>query len=172
MAEEEDDDSRDGKAPNPCKVSKFKESTTGVTIESWFYQMENYVELNGFNRRFWVKTRISYFHSQHFDQVWAHRNIPYREFKKKIIEIFKRPDMTKYKIKELWTAQQDENEATDAFMTRIRRIARQALRKLPDEEQQTLVVHAFCEGLQDRGVAALVATQARNSAARAVRIAA
>ena len=57
-------------------------------------------------------------------------------------------------------------------MTRIRGIARQAFRKLPDEEQQTLAVHAFCEGLQDRGVAALVATQARNSAARAVRIAA
>ena len=48
-------------------------------------------------------------------------------------------------------------------MTIIRRIARQAFPKLPDEEQQTLAVHAFCEGLQDRGVAALVAPQARNS---------
>ena len=57
-------------------------------------------------------------------------------------------------------------------MTRIRAIAREAFRQLPDEEQQTMAVHAFCEGLKDRGVAALLATQARNSAARAVRNAA
>ena len=77
--------------------------------------------------------------------------------------------MTQYKIKELWSIQQYEDEEPDAFMTRIRAIAREAFRKLPDEEQQTMAVHAFCEGLKDRGVAALVATQARNSAARAVR---
>ena len=57
-------------------------------------------------------------------------------------------------------------------MTRIRAIASEAFHKLPDEEQQTMAVHAFCDGLKDRGVAALVATQARNSGARAVRIAA
>ena len=97
---------------------------------------------------------------------------PTENSRKKVIQIFKRPDMTQYKIKELWSAQQDDEEAPDAFMTRIRSIARQAFRKLAEEEQQTLAVNAFCEGLQDRGVAALVATQARNSAARAVRIAA
>ena len=80
--------------------------------------------------------------------------------------------MTQYKIKELWTIRQYEDEGPDGFMTRIRAAAREAFRKLPDEEQQVMAVHAFCEGLRDRGVAALVATQARNSSARAVRIAA
>ena len=170
--DEQEVDVEYGRAPNPCKVSKFKDSTTGVIIESWFYQMEDYMELNGVPRGHWVKTCIANFNSQHYDQVRCHRYLPYREFKKKVIEIFKRPDMTQYKIKELWSAQQDDEEAPDAFMTRIRSIARQAFRRLAEEEQQTLAVHAFCEGLQDRGVAALVATQARNSAARAVRIAA
>ena len=50
-------------------------------------------------------------------------------------------------------------------------MARDAFRKLPDDEQQVMAVPAFCEGLCDRGVAAFVATLARNSAARAVRIA-
>ena len=161
-----------GRAPNPCKVSSFKDTTTCVIIESWFYQMEDYMELNGIPHAHWVKTCIANFNTQHYDQVHYHRHLPYREFKRRVIEIFKRPDMTQYKIKELWTIKQYEDEAPDAFLTRIRAIAREAFRKLPDNEQQVMTVHAFCEGLRHRVVAALVATQARNSAARAVRIAA
>ena len=80
--------------------------------------------------------------------------------------------MTQYKIKELWTIKQLEDETPDQFITRIRVIAREAFKNLADEDQQTPAVDAFCEGLKDRNVATLVATQARNSAARAVRIAA
>ena len=80
--------------------------------------------------------------------------------------------MTQYKIKQLWTIKQLEDEAPDHFMTRIRVLAREAFKMLTDEEQQTLAVHAFCEALKDRSVATLVATEARNSAACAMRIAA
>ena len=110
--------------------------------------------------------------SQDFDQIRDQRHLPYREFKRKVIEIFKKPDITQYQIKELCSIQQYEDEGPDAFMTRMRAIAREAFRKLRDEEQQRMAGHAFCEGLKDRGVAALVATQARNSAARAVLMAA
>ena len=65
--------------------------------------------------------------------------------------------------------QQDE-EAPDQVMTRIRVFARESFKPLPDEEKQTLPVHAFCEGLKDRSDATLVATQAPNSAARAAPI--
>ena len=130
------------------------------------------MELNGIPRAFLPKTCIANFHQQHFDQVRPHRYLHYREFKKKVIATFKRHDMSQYKIKELWTIKLLEEEAPDQFMTRIRVLAREAFKKLADEEQQTLAVHAFCEGLKDRNVATMVATQARNSAARAVRIAA
>ena len=99
LPDEMNEDVRNGRAPNPCKVSKFKDTTTGVIIESWFYQMEDYIELNGVPRAHWVKTWIANFNSQHYDQVRCHRYIRYREFKKKVIKIFKRPDMTQYKIK-------------------------------------------------------------------------
>ena len=94
-------------------VGRFKESTTGVNIESWLYQMENYMEVNGIPRAFWPKTCIANFHQENFDQVRPHRYLPYREFKKKVIATFKRPDMTQYKIKELWTIKQLEDEAPD-----------------------------------------------------------
>ena len=55
---------------------------------------------------------------------------------------------------------------------RARKIAREAFRKLAGEEQQTPAVQAFCEGLKDSGGAALVATQAGNSEAGAMRMAA
>ena len=45
--------------------------------------------------------------------------------------------MTQYKIKELWTIQEYEDEGPDAFMSRIRAEAREAIRKLPDDEQQS-----------------------------------
>ena len=80
--------------------------------------------------------------------------------------------MTPYKIKELWTVQQCEDERPDAVVTGIRTITREAFRKLPDEHVQSLAIHGFCEGRRDRGLAALMAKQVRNSAARAVRIAA
>ena len=47
------------------------------------------------------------------------------------------------------------------FMSTIRPVAREAFRKLLDEEQQTMAVQAFYEGLKDHSVAAIVATQAR-----------
>ena len=143
LPDEADEDVGYGRAPNPCKVSRFKDTTTGVIIESWFYQMEDYMELHGVPRGHWVKTCIANFNSQHYDQVRCHRYLPYAEFKKKVIEIFKRPDMTQYKIKELWTIQQYEDEGPDAFMTRIRALAREAFRKLPDEEQQVMTVHSL-----------------------------
>ena len=63
-----DQEDADGAAPNvrppnACKVARYKESATGVNIESWMYQMENYMELNGIPRVFWVKTCIANFHS-------------------------------------------------------------------------------------------------------------
>lgn len=76
--------------------------------------------------------------------------------------------MRQYKIKELWTVQQQEDEGPYAFMTRIRTVAREAFRKLPAEEQHVTSGHAFWEGLSDRSLAVLVATQAGNSGARAV----
>ena len=149
---------QDVTAPDACKVATYKESSKGVNIRSWLYQMENYMELNGIPRGFWVKTCMANFHTQHFDQVGANRHMHYREFKKKVIEIFRKPDMTQYRIKELCTIRQDKDEAPDAFMTRIRTIAREAFRNLPDGEQQMLAVNAFCGGLKECGVAALVAT--------------
>ena len=55
-------------------------------------------------------------------------------------------------------------------MNRIPLVTQEAFRKLPHEEQQMLAVNAFCSGLKDRTVATLLATQARNSMAKAVRI--
>ena len=57
--EQDDENSGDGQAPTPGKDSKFKKTTTGVTRESWFYEMESYMELNYIGRRHWVKTCIS-----------------------------------------------------------------------------------------------------------------
>ena len=78
--------------------------------------------------------------------------------------------MKQYKIKEVWTIKQQYEEAQIKSWLELGNCY-EAFKKLADEEQQTLAGHAFCEGLKERSVATLVATEARNSAARAVRIA-
>ena len=77
--------------------------------------------------------------------------------------------MSTCKINALWTIQEYEEEEPKAFMTRIRWIAREAFRKLLRMNNK-LAVHAFCDGLQDHGMDALVAPQSRNSAVIAVRM--
>ena len=79
----ESDEARDhedgeGAGPNVpppigCNVARYKESGTGVNIESWLYQMEKCMALNGIPRAFLVKTYIANFHPQHFDQGRTHR---------------------------------------------------------------------------------------------------
>ena len=97
-----------------------------------------------------VKFCIANFHSQHFDQIRRHRYIPYKEFNRKIIELFKRPDLAHFKARELMEAVHMENELPDAFMERIRILTQEAFRKLADEEQQIMAVTAFCKGLMNR----------------------
>ena len=40
--------------PGQCKVMRFKPGTK-LTIESWFYQMENYFETSHVDMEYWVK---------------------------------------------------------------------------------------------------------------------
>ena len=133
--------------------------------------MENYVDGNRIPMLQWIQFCISNFHAQHYEQIRQHRYLTYREFKRKLIDMFRKPDLTQYKIKQLWEIEQATDEEPDAFMNRIRLLTQEAFRKLPDDEQQMLAVNAFCSGLKDRTVATLVATQAKNSMANAVRIA-
>ena len=156
--------------PAPCKVPRFKTGTQ-TTIESWFYQMENYLEVNRVEKGQWDKICIAKFHSQHFDQIRRHRYIPYKEFKMKIVELFKRPDLVHFKSGQLMEAVQEENELPDALLKRIRTLTQEAFRKLADEEQQMIAVTAFCKGLRNRQVADLVSAQARESISKAVHIA-
>ena len=133
--------------------------------------MENYFEVNRVPMYQWIRFCTANFHSQHYEQIRHHRYLTYRDFKRKLVDMFRKPDLTQYKIRQLWEIEQASDEEPDAFMNRIRLVTQDAFRKLPDDEQQMLAVNAFCSGLKDRTVATLVATQAKNSMANAVRIA-
>ena len=50
-------------------------------------------------------------------------HLAYRDFKRKVIEIFIMLDMTQFKIKEFWSIQQYDEEGPDIFMTPIRTIS-------------------------------------------------
>lgn len=64
----------------------------------------------------------------------------------------------------------DSDKVLDQYISGLRGSAREAFKKLHEEEQQTLVVDAFRERSKDRSIACLVAPQGRNSAACTGRI--
>ena len=83
----------------------------------------------------WVKSCIANFHSQYFYQIRIHRYIRYKEFKRKVLELFQRPDLSHFKARQFTEARQEENELPCAFMERIVTLTQEAFIKLPDERQ-------------------------------------
>ena len=119
----------------------------------------------------WVMGCISNFHSEHYLEIKEHRHLPYSDFKRVIIEQYRKPDLTHSKLQELLQTQQDVDESPEDFMERIGTLSEQAFRKLPDLEKQTLWVSAFCNGLRNRTIAGQIAVMAKDNTATAVRVA-
>ena len=68
--------------------------------------MENYFDVNRIPIYHWIKSCIAHFHSQDYEQIRNHRYLTYRDFKRKPIDIFRKSDITQYKIRQLWEIEQ------------------------------------------------------------------
>ena len=92
--------------------------------------------------------------TDHFTQLQEHRHLPYFDFKEIVIELFKSPDLTHTRLKELMQIKQNNDETPEQFMNQIRKLTEKAFRHLPDMEKQTISVAAFCQGLKSQTVPA------------------
>ncbi len=133
--------------------------------------MEFHFELSKTPPELWIKGILAHFDSAHFDEVRVHRKLPYSRFKKEIISMFKKPDLTHAKVQELMSLTQFEDETVEAFMNRIKELSTDAFRSLPDRELQVMEVTTFCQGLADKNAARFVAVEAKGNSAAAIRIA-
>ena len=79
-------------------------------IEAWIYNVESYFQLNIIPRKYWVKAVIGFFHQTHFEELREFRKLPYKEFKKEIIAMYNRPDLSHSKITELLQTHQKSDE--------------------------------------------------------------
>ena len=77
---------------------------------------------------------ISFFHQNHFEELREFRKFPYREFKKEIIAMYKRPDLSHSKITELFQTQQTSDESAESFKDRLHGIAQLGFPHLPEDE--------------------------------------
>ena len=114
-----------------------------MLIEAWIYNVESFFQLNSIPRKFWVKSTISFFHQQHFEELREFRKLPYKDFKRDIIAMYKRPDLSHCKITELFQAQQKDDESAELFMERLRSMAQLGFRHLPEDEKQDILVTVF-----------------------------
>ncbi len=114
----------------PIKITPFKRGGQ-LLIEAWVYNVEAYFQLNKVPRRHWVRSMVRFFHQNHFDEVREYRKFSYRDFKNKIIAMFKRPDLSHSKISELFQTQQNSDESAEQFMDRLHGLAQLGFRHLP-----------------------------------------
>ena len=55
-------------------------------------------------------------------------NYLFRYFTAKIIDLFKKPDLTHSPVRQLWEVEQETDECPDAYMNRLKGIAREAFK--------------------------------------------
>ena len=116
---------RGGRDPAPvvaeCKVIKFKKNGP-VEIDQWIFQMEYDLQFRQVPTRLWVASLINQVHSKHFKECRAHRHLKYPDFKRKLIELYKRPDMTQAMLQNLLSAAQERDEPLKTFADRVREL--------------------------------------------------
>ena len=78
--------------------------------------MEYYFSITGIAEKNHVKGMINHFDSIHVPEVRPCKIYSYREFRKKVILIFKIPDKTRVNIKELMSAQQKSEGSVFHYM--------------------------------------------------------
>ena len=115
---------------------------------------------------------INHFDLVHFPEVQPYKTYNYPEFHKKIISIFKTPDLTHVNIKELMSAQQKQDDSVLDYMSRVKDNVEKAFPKLADANRKNLRVSMFCQGLGEQEVARMTAILAKGDVASALHIAA
>ena len=81
--------------------------------------MEYYFSIIGVPERKHLMGMINHFDIVRFPEVQPDKTYSYPEFRKKIIRIFKTPDLTHVNIKELMSAQQKLEESVLDYMSRV-----------------------------------------------------
>ncbi len=114
--------------------------------------METYFQFAGVPTDLWVRGIINQVHQCHFEELSVHALLPYPNFKQKISQFFKAPDLTQSLMKEFCEVQQDADESLNDFMTRVQDLVEKAFRKLPEDTKQNLAVNGFCSGMFDKDI--------------------
>ena len=107
--------------------------------------MEYYFSITGVPERKHVMGMINHFDTTHFAEVQPYKTYNYPEFRKKIIRIFKTPDLAHVNIKELMSARQKDDESVVDYMGRVQDNVAKAFPKLADANPQDLAVSLFCQ---------------------------
>ena len=96
---------------------------------------------------------IYHFDTTHFPEVQPYKTYSYPEFQKNVFSLFKTPDLSHVKIKELMSAQQKPDQSVLEYKGRVLDIVAKAFPKVTDANPQDLAISMFFQGLahQDLG---------------------
>ena len=97
-----------------------------MTIQSWFFQMESYFRTYRLPSDRCVDCCVSMFYGTNFDEVEPHKTLAYDAFKPVILELFRRPVLTQFKMQQLIELRQADKETPEEFMVRVCNLTQQA----------------------------------------------
>ena len=117
-----------------------------------------------------VKGKIKHLDQIHIPEVQSYKTYTNPEFRKNVIALFKPPDLSQVKIKELKSQQEKPDESVLEYMGRVQDNVAKAFPKLPNAKRQDLAVSMFGQGRPDVEFARMTGMQAKGDVASALRI--
>ena len=109
---------------------------------------------------------------KYLNDIKQYQNLDYVAFRKKLLEVFKEPDMTTAYLNELATVTQDREETISEYMHRVRLLVLNAHPTLEHSTRERILITSFMLGLHDKQLAASLAIVKVQTAAEAKQLSA
>ena len=109
---------------------------------------------------------------KYLNDIKQYQNLDYVAFRKKLLEVFKEPDMATAYLNALATVTQDREETISEYMHRVRLLVLNAHPTLEHSTRERILITSFMLGLHDKQLAASLAIVKVQTAAEAKQLSA
>ena len=151
-----------------CDVDKFTRGSD-INIVEWIVQMETYFGISSLKPDAYVGFMLNKIALPFFKEMAPFKDLPYLDFREKLVEVFGEPDMATARLHELRRAEQQYGEPIGDYMNRLRLLVMRAHPELSHKERERILVPNFILGLRDHELSTSLTMASVSSSADAER---
>ena len=122
-----------------CEVERFERGTY-LTIKDWVNQMETYFTIGQIPAEAFVGFMLMKNAEKHRNEIKQYQFLDYLEFREKLVEVFKEPDLATAYLNALSSISQDRDESISDYMQRVRLLVLKAHPKLDNDLKERILI--------------------------------